>query len=307
MNKLKYLFDNLYHTFLIVLIGLIKIAFPISLRAQDSLRMTIYQKIETSNFNWNIAGNMLGEKPNILSELNFKNLLSLGTGIGLSYKPYKVLELSASYAFLRNLSGKGTDIDYQEDNRTGQTSLLYFESENGWYSQLNLSVLYLFFKDTKFNLGAGINVFVYRRKFGLHSTEDSDLTSYYKYRTDGFGLKIKKDYQISPIFSLQGDFIMNRVYYNSYGNWNLINNFEHPKSFTHLSKGINIGYSLRFSTKIKNQFSIFFVYDYLTEKTSDGVDTLFLKNGSRPTTKLNQTHLSIHGLRLGIILPLFFN
>jgi hypothetical protein len=206
--------------------------------------MRIYQEIETSNFNWNIAGNMFGENPNILSELDFKNLLSTGTGIELSYKPYKFFELSASYTFLRTLSGRGTDVDYQEDNRTGQTSSLYFGSENGRHSQMNLSVLYLPFKGTKFNLGAGINVFAYRRKFDMHSTEDSDLTSYYKYRADGFGLKIKKDYKISPIFSLQGDFILNRVYYNSYGNWNLINNFEHPKSFTHLSNGFNIGYSL---------------------------------------------------------------
>ena len=100
MKKSKYFSVNFYHTYLIILIGIIKIAYPINLSEQDSLRMRIYQEIETSNFNWNIAGDMFGENPNILSELDFKNLLSTGTGIELSYKHTNSLDCQLLIHFI---------------------------------------------------------------------------------------------------------------------------------------------------------------------------------------------------------------
>ena len=84
-----------------------------------------------TDLTWSIAGNMQGQSPNILSELTFKNITGFGGYLDGVYTPTKYTELNAFYQLSGIVSGKGTDVDYQDDNRTHPTFNGTFSSNNG--------------------------------------------------------------------------------------------------------------------------------------------------------------------------------
>lgn len=66
------------------------------------------------DFKWSIAGDLNGQNPNILSEVSWKNLRSMGfrTEIEIPFK--KMFFIKANFSQLYIVSGTATDIDYAE-------------------------------------------------------------------------------------------------------------------------------------------------------------------------------------------------
>ncbi|MGY0408457.1 MAG: hypothetical protein ACWIPJ_08905 [Polaribacter sp.] len=84
-----------------------------------------------SNLKWSIAGNLDGQSPNILSELKFNKIMSLGYYFKGNYAPVTYLNLSVFYQQNKVISGNGYDTDYKGDNRTNPTFEKAFISNKG--------------------------------------------------------------------------------------------------------------------------------------------------------------------------------
>ncbi|SFT11738.1 hypothetical protein SAMN05660206_1134 [Sphingobacterium wenxiniae] len=89
-----------------------------------------------SSFNWSIAGN--NNAPNVLSELNWRDIRSYGVNIDMGLCFNDVAKPYLSFAVEKNYKGIGTDVDYSDDNRQTIVYNRAFESDKGHYMKLSL-------------------------------------------------------------------------------------------------------------------------------------------------------------------------
>ena len=81
----------------------------------------------TDNLDWNIAGNVNGTDPNVLSELTWSDLQIFQIGVGATALINKAIYLRGSLSFGWILDGDNQDSDYSGNDRTEEWS----RSNNG--------------------------------------------------------------------------------------------------------------------------------------------------------------------------------
>jgi hypothetical protein len=255
--------------------------------------------INVNDFNWSIAGNLQGQSPNVLSELHFNGITSLGFYLNGTYSPIKYLRLDAYYQRNGVIGGSGRDTDYKDDNRTNPTFQQPFSSDRGYLDVFRTGAMVLFLQRTKFSLGAGTSYKSARQNFVILSPELTDLRSTYKVRWRGPDFSMEGNYMINHSLLVGADITYAIISYRGEANWNLIDIFMHPLSFAQTSKGHGMDYriKLRYFT---NDFLSFSLDGMLGNTiTFKGTDISYLKNGTEMLTLFNGSRNNYFGVRLG--------
>jgi len=255
--------------------------------------------INVNDFNWSIAGNSQGQSPNILSELVFNDITSLGVYLEGTYYPLKYLQLVTFYQRNSVLRGEGTDTDYGSDNRKNPTFHQPFFSNNGHLEIFKAGVKYNFLHRDKFILVAGTSYKSTVQNFVILSPDLTDLKSTYRVRWQGTEVSIESTYQMNQMLSVGADFAHTFINYEAGANWNLIDLFMHPLSFSQSSKGLGTSIDLKLSYRVNRFLCVSFDGVIGKARAFKGTDISYLKNGTQVSTQFNGSIDHFYGLGLG--------
>lgn len=256
--------------------------------------------VEQESLQWSIAGNLSGSSPNVLSELEWSDVRRVGFGVELNLPVYRRILLEATFAKSKTFSGKVMDTDYADDNRTNPVFMTKEKANEGhsMRAQLGFSIQVIEWHRTQIDIGFGYGVF----QQSLYLTNGSSgLNSSYK--TTWYGptvsSTIRKKLWSSTTLAMRNYYEQSR--YSSEADWNLIDEFQHPVSFTHKAKGFGWNISLTIEQSLSTKVEVFCSWQYELWTTGAGVDKLYLKNGSTPQTQLNDVTAERYLIKAGVV------
>lgn len=252
-----------------------------------------------SDFNWSIAGNMQGESPNVLSELHFNKVSSLGIYVEGSYRPFKWLELTGSYQKNGTISGDGVDTDYDSDNRTHPTYNETFTSDKGWLETFTAGAQAWFLSRERYRLRAGLFYTSSTQNYYLLNPDLEDLRSTYKAKWYGPKLLIGADYNCNKKWTLSGALAYYLVKYRAEADWNLIPVLMHPVSFRQKANGSMYEGQLGLSYALNSCCMLSLTGLIGKAETDKGLDITYLRNNNQISTQFNGAHNNYYGLRIG--------
>jgi len=318
----------LKHLPLLLTTSLIFLAVPVGAHAQDSLTgidLDLSAGYRVDQLDWNIAGNIAGTNPNILSELTWDNLESYqvtarGKAVMANHRhPIGgVVRGGISYGDI--FSGENQDSDYFGDNRTAEFSRSNNNADDGEVWDVNLGGGIAFFMaGGKFSLTPLLGGSYHKQSLsisdGFQTLSDpgphpeitlppigpiEGLDSSYEaeWRSGWLGLDL--DYLPQPGLSLHGSLELHGGSYEATGNWNLRDDLRHPVSFKHTSSsahGVVTNLGLRAGGE-RLQMNLDFYYQKWG--VDDGEDRTYFSDGSVGITRLNEVNWEATSINAGI-------
>jgi hypothetical protein len=266
------------------------------------------------DFDWNIAADLQGGTPNILSELTWSDLsmTQIKTKGRLTFKDHFVLDGMAAYADI--YSGENQDSDYSGNNRTSEFSRSNNSSDDGEAMDLSAGVGYKIYlgrepyllnvdhlwltvlggysyHELNLVMTDGFQTIPATGAFtGLHSSYWAEWDGPW-FGTELFGKKNK----LSGLFRFEYHWA---DYYGS-ANWNLRSDFQHPKSYEHLADGRGLVFNLGTAYHFNDRWSLDFNADIQDWKTTKGIDRTFFSTGTISETQLNEVHWGSYAVMFG--------
>ncbi len=261
--------------------------------------------LDINTLQWSIAGNSYGQGPNVLSELIFRNIVSLGSYANITYKPLRSLELYSLYQKRSVVSGRGSDVDYRDDNRKNPTYDESFLSNKGSIKTLNTGTNIYLINKKFFHLDGGVSYTCTNQNFYILSQDTDDLKSTYEAKWKGVSFSFGGTYSISGKISVDGKLYYCFLNYNTIGNWNLRDEFMHPISFKQYAKANRFGCFIEINYLINKALVLSINGTLGKAKAFKGIDTSFLKNSEEVLTQFNEANNTSHALKIGICVSLF--
>ena len=280
---------------------------------------------------WNIAGNIAGTSPNILSELTWEDLESYqvtARGRLVLASPHRpvsvVLRSYISYGDI--YAGRNQDSDYFGDNRTREFSRSNNQADAGslWDSSLGGGMVF-FLAGRKLSLTPLLGFSYHAQNLtiqdGYQTLSDpsqapplhpgitlppigpiAGLDSRYEteWRSGWLGLDLR--YQPLPVFSLQGTVEIHGGQFRASGDWNLRDDLRHPDSFKQNSddaSGLLANLGLRVGGP-RLQLSADLTYQEW--RADDGESWTYFSDGTVGLTRLNEVNWRVFSVNAGLTL-----
>ena len=246
-----------------------------------------------SKVDWNIAGNLSGTNPNIISELTWKQVKShqISIGVNLNEDDY-FLQIFGEYGNIYD--GKNQDSDYNSDDRMNEFSRSVNSSGKGYL--LDAEILYGqdYFYLGKIKVSPMIGYGFHRQHLKIYdgamvigSADLTGLDSLYEANWRGpifgIGVNFKKN---KSIFAF--DYSFQDIDFNGYTDWNLRSDLKHPKSMTQEGSGSGTKISASYERALSDFSSLSLVGTYY-KYSADGVHTFHLLSNDHKQ-KLNQVN-----------------
>ena len=244
---------------------------------------------EQQNLHWSIAGNSNGTTPNVLSELKWKNIRSIAFGTDITWNIWKQVTILSSYERAETINGVVNDMDYAGDNRTNPTYQGDFSSNKGFSDALSFGIGYKLFQKKRFVLSPAIGYGFSRQSLFITDQQNQSLglNSTYATNLKGVFAKLTALLRINDRIKLSEDLTYNQVNYSGTGDWNLIEEFQHPVSYTHTAKGYGLNTNTSLSYSFIPNFAVCISQSFFDWETGHGIDELYLKTGMIDNTLLN--------------------
>lgn len=284
---------------------------PVDFRFNTSLGNT------TGTLNWQIAGGQNG--PNILSELTYKDVqfkqFQSAASAYFNRGSFTNMELFVDYKTGQASGGSVQDSDYRGDNRTleysrsqsspdgsrmqditvGLTKHIHLDA----YQTLMPTFAYTS-KSQKMLMTEGVQVIDTYNPYNLGPFRNT-LNSTYEtqwqgvYAGLGWGLKTK-----THELSLNARYFW--LDYQAEADWNLRTDFAHPKSFEQWADGTGYGLDIAYGYHFSKNFSLWLKWFKEDWGTDEGTDVVYMADGTRGKTKLNQVLWEATGFTTGLLL-----
>jgi hypothetical protein len=270
---------------------------------------------------WSIAADPSGRyAPNILSELEYRDMHSYGAGVTFA-RLYPVNDDLALYADAQinnsNIhSGTSQDSDYAANNRQQEFSRSYADIANDDMSNYGFSIglksqwlntgknflsFYIGREQQDVNITASKGVIVIsnalpagQRLDDLNSTYDSHLASWKL----GVGAEHSESW---GTISLRYDYYDTN--FDANARWNLRQDLEQPVSFTHNGQGDGHGLQINYRYPLCGNLSLNTQWSMIQYRISRGYDQTFFSNNGTPfsyVTQLNSVSYEKKALQVGI-------
>lgn len=270
----------------------------------------------SGDLRWNIAGGSNG--PNILSELTYQGLefTEYRTYATLNFNSgrYKHWRLESSFSVGEASRGEVYDSDYDGDNRQGEYSrslssaagseTTHFEFLAGYRLPSSRSITLMPLVGVSYNtqylkMTEGEQL-LYTRSGGVRLGDfENELDSHYSTRWLGgfFGLDAGIE-TTNHALNLRYKFHLSQYYAEA--NWNLREDFAHPKSFEHNAFGTANVLELAYQWRWNDSWSVNARAFREVWKTEPGDDTVYLSDGTRAGTELNEVIWDSEGYDLSL-------
>lgn len=267
----------------------------------DSAELFFGAGSRSASFDWNIAGNLSGTSPNVLSELEWKDLgiyelKALYAGrVGSVY-----LKAGLSVGLITD--GENRDSDYSGDDRTLEFSRSENSGSDGNTLDWSVGVGYIV-------LGRPVEiapVIGYSWNYQYLTIKDGNqvipatgpfpgLDTTYDASWSGPWAGVDVRYR-GKAASLYGSFEYHLADYSAEADWNLRSDFAHPVSFRHFADGRGVVISAAGDYTITQRWAAGLMLDWQEWKAEDGVDRTFFANGAVADTRLNEVNWSSSGV-----------
>jgi len=288
------------------------------------LSFSLESGIREDSLDWNIADS--DGSPNVLSELEWDDLeiYQVGFTSKLIVENGKVpfatyIRLKADYGWITD--GEVRDSDYRGDNRSEEYSRSISDGDDGevWDASIGGGFQFSFFNDClkiaplvgysqhqqDLSMQDGLQVIGNSVVVPTAGTALSDLNSSYDTEWHGPWIGVDIAFVLGTRFLLEGSFEYHYVDYDAEANWNLREDFAHPKSFEHEAEADGIVTECALSFLLSNHWTLTGKASYSNWETNDGDDTTFLADGSVAVTTLNEVNWESYSFMLGISYDFF--
>ena len=288
-----------------------------SLEGLEGQFTTGYRK---DDLDWNIAADSTGTvTPNILSELKWKNVQRYQIESQIAYtapstSAVKGLHAEGSLAHATAYSGDNQDSDYNENNRVdefsrsnndasegtavGARAALGFRipiKEDPYSNSQHLGITPVIgyaIEDQDYSMKNGVQTIP---NFGAFSGLDSSYDASWKAPFVGVRFDVGND---DNAFNLAMDYLKGN--YSAEANWNLREEFMHPKSFEHDADATGWKFGFNYRHELMEGLGFFASADFQIWKAENGRDTVFFTDGTTINTRLNEVNWTSQHYALGL-------
>jgi hypothetical protein len=273
------------------------------------------------NLDWNIAGDISGANPNVISELKWQNLQSvqLQGGFEMLWRKSIYMRGRAGYGGIR--SGDNQDSDFAYDNRQGEFSRSNNQADGGHVTDasIGLGVPYDFhvFASGRLRvipmLGYSSHSQHVTMKEGVQTLSDTstaraagliDSTESIVpvgYRLAGLDATYTANWK-GPWLGADLDFMahqqsrfiarveLHRAYFYGEGDWNLRADYEHPRSYEHVADGYGVIMTLEWQAGLASKWDARVLLTLQSWSTDPGLIRFFKTDGGTPEQQLNEVN-----------------
>jgi len=269
----------------------------------------------SDDLDWNIAGDVSGNNPNVLSELNWEDLGIFQVKLD-NVSIFRGIYFRGAVAYGWIMTGDVQDSDYLGDNRTLEFSRSNNSADDGNTLDATVGIGYQFSFGSNFLSFAPLVGYSHHEQ-NLTATDGNqtipptgsfaELDSTYETEWVGpwigadlvFRMPHEKKY--FEEFSFQVSFEYHWADYNAEADWNLRTDFAHPKSFEHNADGIGWIVSADWNIFFTSQLGFKMSVNYRAWDTDPGIDRTFFSDGTAAETRLNDVNWDSYAIMFGIV------
>lgn len=251
---------------------------------------------------WNIAGNLQGTNPNVISELIWRDIKSrqiLVSGIWTEGDYF----LQASGEYGKVYSGQNQDSDYGADNKQNEFSRSINNAGKGYMFDLELNYGKSYVVSSKLKIDASLGYSKHRQHLQMYegnqvigSASLAGLDSLYQSNWSGpqvgIGMSYKNDVNVYSLNYTHQDISL-----NGHTNWNLRADLKHPISMTQTGSGSGNKISAGYERAVSDFSSLSLTlsrYNY----SANGVHVFHTLSSGDPAQKLNEVNWKANDLKL---------
>lgn len=284
----------------VTMISLLVLLLPAPGAAEIETKLDFSAGYRVDELDWNMAGYYFYYEDdtekyrnvNVLSELTWEDITIYQGVFSFDALANQCVAFQASIGYGKVMDGKNQDSDYKENDRTGEFSRSNNSADDGHVSDWSVAIGY------RFRPGQGRYTITPLFGYSEHkqsltmsdgfqtiaSSEDdtpdygsfTGLNSSYEAKWDGMWAGAEMSFLIREKLSLFGRVEYHVANYYAQADWNLRDEFDHPKSFTHETDGTGLVLSGGCDYIANNQFSIGARITYQKWSTDSGTDTLYI-------------------------------
>jgi opacity protein-like surface antigen len=268
------------------------------------------------DLDWNIAGNVEGRNPNVLSEYTWSDVETFQTRGGLRVLMNDALCLRASFAYGWIFDGEIQDSDFAGNDRSQEFSRSNNSADDGSTLDGTIGIGYQF-KAGRFRwipmAGYSYSEQNLTLKDGFQSISlpvpggtpppvgpIAGLNSSYDTTWKGPWIGFDLFFQARERLILFGTFEFHWADYKAEANLNLRNDFAHSKSFEQAADGTGYTVIAGASYALKGPWSLALSCTYERWTTDAGIDRAYYVNGRIVETRLNEVNWDSFSIMLGL-------
>lgn len=279
-------------------------------KVSKGVELTVGYGYRQDSFDWNIAGDLQGNDPDVLSELKWKDLHIHEARLGLRTSLDKAFVLKGSIHYGVIVSGDNRDSDYAADNREMEYSRSINDADKGHTLDSQLGAGYRFRLISDSISIAPLAGYSYHRQhltmtdgyqeitwpggppLGSFNGLDSSYDATWMGPWVGFEmtLEVEKLRKTPLPVSFYAAWEYHWADYHAEADWNLRDDFKHPKSFEHEADGSGMVASLGVCLRLNDTWLVTLGYETEEWSTERGVDRVFLENNTIIKTRLNEVN-----------------
>jgi hypothetical protein len=281
------------------------------------------------DLDWNIAGNLNGSDPNVLSELSWDDLKIYQLQFQLKALMSKIFYFRGSLAYGWIFDGDVQDSDYSGDNRTLEWSRSNSDADDGDVVDASAGIGYPFSFGRKVEVGIRPLVGYSYHEQNLKMTNgeqtlsvpalappgisppplgpipglDSSYEAKWKGPWVGLELNLRAREPASWIERLEGDFGFEYHWanYDAQADWNLRSDLAHGKSFEQDADGDGVVFAAGLKFFFNPNWAVSCDFSYQNWQTDQGTDKVNFANGNSEATRLNEVNWTSLTAGLGIV------
>jgi outer membrane autotransporter protein len=267
---------------------------------------------------WNIAGDINGNNPNVVSELTWDDLESYQLKFqgGLVWPNLIAVRGSLAYGWL--FDGKNQDSDYLGDNRTFEFSRSNntTDEDEVWDASLAVGYPARFGRTVIATVTPLVGYSHHEQQLNIsdgYQTIPSvgpfeGLDSSYDTKWKGPWIGIDMHFKAAEIKSFAHRFETYLTYeyhwadFEAEANWNLRDDLAHPKSFSHDTNGNGFVIGAGINYRLTQHWALNFNFDYQDWSTDSGTIKFFLADGTTHKQQLNEVNWTSYAFMMGLSL-----
>ncbi len=276
------------------------------------------------DLDWNIAGDITGQNPNIISELTWDDLESYQLKFQGGLVWPNLIALRGSFAYGWLFDGKNQDSDYWGDNRTFEFSRSNNTTDDDQVWDASLAVGYPFrFGRTVIGTVTPLVGYSHHEQqlnisngFQTIATPGvtppvgpfEGLDSSYETKWRGPWIGIDMHFRAAEIKSFAHrietyvTYEYHWVDFDADANWNLIDSYAHPKSFQHDANGNGYVISAGINCMLTQYWALNLNFDYQDWSTDSGTIKFYLADGTTHKQQLNEVNWTSYAVMMGLSL-----
>ena len=283
----------------------------------DTLVINTQLEMSDSELVWDIASSASATTtPNVLSELSFRDIRSLGYVINLGYMNRFdnniAFVLEAEYADSRIRSGRAQDSDYASDNRTDEFSRSFSDIESDSINYFSLATgIKTRWLNTK---GHYLSFLIGYKKHNVDITMTNGVVEIPEADAGSLipGLNSTYNSEFRSIFAgLSTEHVFSwgtigfryDLYYTDLkaeADWNLRTDFAHPVSFEQVGDGKGYAATLGYTYNHNRNWDYSIDYAVTKYHIQDGYDQTYFSDTTSFIVKLNNSEYKQEAIRIGV-------